>query len=96
MSISTISFDVDSELKRKAENIFKEFGLNMTSAMNMFLEKIVDNKEILFDFEEEIPNEETKLALAEYDEMIKNPEKYKRYDSFKEAMEDVFTEDEEI
>ena len=89
MSISTISFDVDSELKRKAENIFKEFGLNMTSAMNMFLEKIVDNKEILFDFEEEIPNEETKLALAEYEEMVNNPEKYKRYDSVDEMMKDI-------
>lgn len=89
MSISTISFDVDSELKRKAENIFEEFGLNMASAMNMFLEKIVDNKEILFDFEEEIPNEETKLALAEYDEMVNNPEKYKRYDSVDEMMKDI-------
>lgn len=89
MSISTISFDVDSELKRKAENIFKEFGLNMTSAINMFLEKIVDNKEILFDFEEEIPNEETKLALAEYEEMVNNPEKYKRYDSVDEMMKDI-------
>ena len=89
MSISTISFNVDSELKRKAENIFKEFGLNMASAMNMFLEKIVDNKEILFDFEEEIPNEETKLALAEYEEMVNNPEKYKRYDSVDEMMKDI-------
>ena len=93
MSISTISFDVDSELKRKAENIFEEFGLNMASAMNMFLEKIVDNKEILFDFEEEIPNEETKLALAEYDEMVNNPEKYKRYDSVDEMMKDIDADD---
>ena len=59
------------------------------STINMFLEKIVDNKEILFDFEEEIPNEETKLALAEYEEMVNNPEKYKRYDSVDEMMKDI-------
>ena len=31
MSISTISIRVDSELKRKAQQVFKKMGLNMTS-----------------------------------------------------------------
>jgi DNA-damage-inducible protein J len=33
---TNINIGVDEELKRKAENIFNEFGLNMSTAMNMF------------------------------------------------------------
>ncbi|WP_288311055.1 hypothetical protein [uncultured Acidaminococcus sp.] len=35
------------------------------------------------------PNAETRAALAEYDEMKTHPEKYKRYHSFAEVLEDV-------
>ena len=34
----------------------------------------------------EIPNEETKAALAEYPEMKKNSGKYPRYDSFNDML----------
>lgn len=54
------------------------------------MEKI--NNELPIQSKEEIPNEETRLALAEYDEMIKNPEKHKRYDSVDEMMKDILEE----
>jgi len=37
----------------------------------------------------EIPNAETIKAMNEYYEMKTNPEKYKRYSSFKDAMNEV-------
>ena len=88
MSISTISVRVDSELKKKAEILFKELGLNMTSAIKLFLNSAVENQEIPL-----IPNEETRLALAEYEEMRNNPEKYKRYDSVSEMMKEILEDD---
>ena len=88
MSISTISIRVDSELKRKAQQIFKKMGLNMTSAIELFLNNTVKDEELPL-----IPNKETMEALKEYEEMKNNPEKYKRYSSFKEAMKDVFEEE---
>jgi len=36
----------DSEVKRQAEELFSEFGLNMTTAVNMFLRQVVRNKAI--------------------------------------------------
>ncbi len=84
MSISTISIRVDSELKKKAENLFKDLGLNMTSAIKLFLNSAVENQEIPL-----IPNEETRIALAECEEMRNNPEKYRRYKSFDEMIEDI-------
>ena len=86
---TTISIRIDSNLKRKAQKLFKNFGLNMTSAINILLKNAVDNNALPIQSKEEIPNEETRLALAEYDEMFKNPEKYKRYDSVAEMMKDI-------
>lgn len=88
MSISTISIRVDSELKKKAQQVFKKMGLNMTSAIELFLHNTVKDEELPL-----IPNKETIEALKEYEEMKNNPEKYKRYSSFKEAMKDVFEEE---
>lgn len=38
------------------------------------------------------PNAETAAALNEYAEMKAHPEKYKRYASFKDAMNEVLTD----
>ena len=37
----------------------------------------------------EIPNEETKEALSEIDEMKKNKKKYKRYSSFDDVLKGI-------
>jgi len=34
-------------------------------------------------------NDVTVIAMDEFDEMMKNPSKYKRYSSFKNALKDV-------
>ena len=39
--------------------------------------------------EEEVFNAETIAALEEAEEMIRNPAKYKRYATFREAMDDI-------
>lgn len=44
-----------------------------------------DGKQLRYN-EEGIPNAETVAALEEYDEMKRDPEKYKRYKSFKDAI----------
>ena len=40
----------------------------------------------------EIPNEETIKALEESEEMIRHPEAYKRYSTFREFMEEMDNE----
>ena len=41
---------------------------------------------------QEIPNAETIAALEEAEEMIRNPAKYKRYATFREAVDEVFAD----
>lgn len=40
----------------------------------------------------QMPNEETRAALDEYEEMKNNPDRYKRYESFDEVLDEVFAD----
>ena len=89
MSSVNINVRTDADIKRKAERIFNELGLNMSTAVNMFLKQTIRANGIPFDLRLEIPNEETKAALAEYKEMKGNKAVYPRYSSFDELLSEV-------
>lgn len=89
MSTTNINVRVDSELKQSAETLFADLGLNMSTAITMFLKSAVSHDGIPFDVKRMTPNTETQAALAEYDEMKKNPSTYKRYSSFNALMDEV-------
>ena len=44
MSTVNLNIRTDIEIKRQAEELFSEFGLNMTTAVNMFLRQVVRNQ----------------------------------------------------
>lgn len=92
MATTNINVRVDSMLKQEAETLFNDLGLNMSSAINMFLRSAIMHNGIPFEVKRQTPNEETKAALSEYEEMKKNPENYKRYDSFDEILDEVFAD----
>ena len=54
-------------------------------------ESLVSNDGIPFEVKR-VPNAETRAALAEYDEMKKNPGIYKRYASFDDMMDEVLND----
>lgn len=43
---TNMSIRVDSELKSQAEQILSQFGMNMTGAVNMFLQQIVRERAV--------------------------------------------------
>ena len=92
MSTTNINVRIDSELKKSAEELFNDLGLNMSAAITMFLKSAVSHDGIPFEVKRISPNAETKAALAEYDEMRKNPNKYKRYSSFNDLMDEVLAD----
>ncbi len=92
MAATNINVRVDAILKQEAEALFNDLGLNMSSAMNLFLRSAIMHNGIPFEIKRQIPNEETKAALKECEEMMKNPGNYKRYESFDEVLDEVFTD----
>ena len=64
----------------------------MSSAINMFLRSAINHNGIPFEVKRPAPNAETKAALNEYEEMQKNPDKYKRYGSFDEMIDEALAD----
>lgn len=91
MATMNINVRVDATLKKDAEKLFNELGLNMSSAITMFLKSAVSYEGIPFEIKRIKPNSETKAALAEYIEM-QDKTKYKRYESFDDVIEEVLNE----
>ena len=59
----TTSIKLDVEIKNRAKEIFKELGITMGEAVNIFLSQVALHKGI--PFEVKIPNEETKKAIED-------------------------------
>jgi len=59
----TTSIKLDVEIKAKAKEIFKELGITMGEAVNIFLSQVALHKGL--PFEVKIPNKETRKAIEE-------------------------------
>lgn len=93
METVNINIRTDKATKQRCEYIFSELGLNMTTAINMFLRAVLREGGIPLDLHADIPNAETRAAMKEIDDMIAHPEKYKSYSSAEEMMEDIFADE---
>ena len=89
MATVNMSIRMDTELKKQAEAMFADMGLNMTTAMNMFLRQVVRQGRIPFEIATDIPNAETVAAIKEMDDMISGKTPAKKYSSTKELFEDL-------
>ena len=79
MATVNMSIRMDTELKKKADAMLSDMGLNMTTAMNMFLRQVVRQGKIPFEIATDIPNAETLEAIAEVQAMKENPSLGKAY-----------------
>lgn len=79
---------LDPELKEKAIKLFSNFGLDLSTAITLFLSQSVREEKIPFEIRMNIPNQETIEALKEK-EAMKDKKKYKRYDSFEEIIKEI-------
>ena len=83
------NISIDADLKKNAITLFSDFGLDLSTAITLFLQQSVREQRIPFEIKKEIPNKETIAAFDEYQEMKNNKEKYKRYNSFSDILEEV-------
>lgn len=90
---SAINVNVPSDVKEEATILFNNLGLNMSTAINMFLKRAISERGIPFEVKEQTPNKEFLSALRELDYMEKHPEEYKGFHSVKELMEDLNSDD---
>ena len=89
MAKVSTNITIDAEVKKQAQELFADLGMDLSTAINVFLKKALAEQGIPFEVSREIPNSVTAEAMDEFDEMIANPGKYKRYSSFKDALNEV-------
>ena len=56
MATTNLNIRTDKEIKDQAERIFSELGLNMTTAINMFLRTTIRENGIPFALKLDVPN----------------------------------------
>ena len=86
-----INIRVDNEIKKQASELFNSLGLNMSTAINMFLNKCINENGIPFEIKKKSPKPSRRLrkALREADKMMKHPERYKAYHNVDELFKDL-------
>ncbi|MGN0106729.1 MAG: type II toxin-antitoxin system RelB/DinJ family antitoxin [Hominilimicola sp.] len=84
-----MSIRMDTELKKQADAMLADMGLNMTTAMNMFLRQVVRQGKIPFEIATDIPNAETLAAMKKVDDMISGKIPAKKYTSTDELFKDL-------
>lgn len=89
MAKVSTSISIDYEVREKALPILNELGLDLSTAVGMFLRKTIRDQGIPFDVTLNVPNADTRAALQEFWDMKEHPEKYKRYRSFKDALQEA-------
>lgn len=65
MESTNLNIRTDKEIKLAAEKIFEELGLNMTTAINIFLRRTIRDNGIPFDLRLDSPNAVTAAAIEE-------------------------------
>jgi len=65
MESTNLNIRTDKNVKVAAEKIFEELGLNMTTAINIFLRQTIRSNGIPFELKLNIPNEITIAAIEE-------------------------------
>ena len=89
MATTNLNIRTDKVIKDQAEMIFNELGLNMTTAINMFLRTAIREHGIPFELKLDVPNETTAAAIEEGRKLMSDPSspKYSDMESLKAALE---------
>lgn len=89
MATTNLNIRIEKTIKDQAEEIFNELGLNMTTAVNMFLRTAIHEHGIPFELKLDVPNEITAAAIAEGRKLLEDPSapRYTSMDALKAALE---------
>lgn len=90
MSASVVQIRMDSELRDSATKTFDALGLDLPTAIRIFLKKSVAVQGLPFEVRAEVPNEETRRAMENAERGIGLS---RSFSSVAELMEDLNADD---
>ena len=78
------NISIDADTKKKAQELFAELGMDLSTAINIFLRQAIRENAIPFTIGRDIPNAET---LAAMDSAERRKDVYGPFDSVEALME---------
>ena len=90
MTPVSTNIKIDPELKEQAQDLFESLGMNLTTAVNVFLRQSVREQAIPFRIGEPVPNAETLQAIRDARRGVGLS---RGFTSVKELMEDLDADD---
>lgn len=73
MAKEATTLSLDADVKSQAQKLFADFGLDLSTAVDIFLRHSIRENRIPFDIQQEIPNAETIAAMKEAERIAKDP-----------------------
>ena len=91
MEKTSMTIRTDKEVKQQASEIFDALGMDMTTAVNVFLRQAIRYKGFPFELKVDIPNEETLEAIQEVQQMKNNHLMGKSYTDVDDMMKELLS-----
>ena len=84
MAKVSTNISIDADTKAKAQAMLAEFGMDLSTAVNVFLKQMIRENAIPFTINAEVPNAETRAAMEAAE---KGEDMYGPFDSVADLME---------
>ncbi|CTJ04419.1 TPA: type II toxin-antitoxin system RelB/DinJ family antitoxin [Streptococcus pneumoniae] len=85
MSKMSISIRLDSEVKEQAQQVFSNLGMDMTTAINIFLRQVIQYQGLPFD----VRLDENRKLLQALTDLDQNRNMSQSFESVSDLMEDL-------
>lgn len=85
MSKMSISIRLDSEVKEQAQQVFSNLGMDMTTAINIFLRQAIQYQRLPFD----VRLDENRKLLQALTDLDQNRNMSQSFESVSDLMEDL-------
>ena len=82
-----VTVRMDAEVKAQVDELYAALGMNMSTAINMFVRQCLRERQLPFQPSLNVPNQATIQAIEESDEMIRTGN-FKSY-SLDEALQEL-------
>lgn len=88
MASTNFSVRMDSNIKKQCEALYGELGMNLTTAINVFLRQSLRVGGFPFEVKLDQPNKETMAAMLEAERIAKDPS-VKHYTDVEDALREL-------
>ena len=89
MPTASLNIRIDSNVKKQAQELFSALGMDMTTAINVFLRKAIQRQGMPFEVVLDRLPPETLEAFADVQDMKKHPDRYKGYTDVDAMMKEL-------